>query len=62
MVKQILIKGSLDVISGINMKRKFSECVVDDIRNNKQILNSWWSKAVTKLVGYAKIGEEVGRF
>lgn len=44
------------------MKRKFSECVVDDIRNNKQILNSWWSKAVTKLVGYAKIGEEVGRF
>lgn len=41
---QVLIKGSLDVISGINIKRKWSECVLDDIRNNKhhnQILNSW---------------------
>lgn len=40
-------------------------CKYDGIINNKQynrILNSWCSKTVTKLVGYAKIGGEVGRF
>lgn len=62
---QILTKRGLDVISGINIKRKLSECVVDDIRNHKQhnqMLNSWCSKAVTKLAGHAKIGDEVGIF
>lgn len=65
LLNHALMKWSLDVISEINTKRKkIWMCKYFGIINNKEhnrILNSWCSKTVTKLVGYAKIGDEVGR-